>query len=233
MLTRTRADNTSILRRRFLDRLLAQNPTSVLDVGCGPGFNLAGCKEAGIPSVGVETRAEDVDALRNRGYEVVEASAERLPFPDQAYDWVTLRHVAHHMSDLEGGLLEAARVARTGLVLAEPWRDTLLPCQELGLRYDRWVKKQDRRLGAVHDAERPPAYLLELLPEDFRRNAEWETYQRSGTRSLDDLQASMERRLEGLSSEDQDRMDYADILAEASQIGVGHTGTAILVARRT
>jgi SAM-dependent methyltransferase len=232
MATSTWADNASVLRRRFLDRLLAQNPTSVLDVGCGPGFHLAGCREAGIPAVGVETYEEDVASLRARGHEVVRASAEQLPFPDLSFDWVTMRHVAHHLEDLEGGLREAARVAKSGVVIAEPWRDALLPCQELGLRYDRWLKRQDRRLGRVHATERPPAHLLELLPTAFQCDAEWETFQRLGSRPLEDVQASMEERLTGLPDDHADRIEYADILSEASQIGVGHTGTAILVARR-
>jgi len=49
---------------------------------------------------------------------VLQASAERLPFPDQAFDAALAQLVVHFMADPVAGLTEMARVTRTGGVVA-------------------------------------------------------------------------------------------------------------------
>ena len=46
--------------------------------------------------------------------ETVEASVEKLPFPDASFDLVASRFSAHHWRDFEGGIAEARRVAKSG-----------------------------------------------------------------------------------------------------------------------
>ena len=55
---------------------------------------------------------------RNPGAEVLHAPAERLPFPDRAFDAALAQLVVHFMSDPIAGLAEMARVTRTGGVVA-------------------------------------------------------------------------------------------------------------------
>lgn len=51
------------------------------------------------------------------GYVPVLADATNLPFVDNFADVVTLNATIHHCEDMEAGLKEAARIAKTGGIL--------------------------------------------------------------------------------------------------------------------
>jgi SAM-dependent methyltransferase len=94
----------------------------VVDVGCGPGAlttELVARLGAGAVT-SVEPSDSFVAAVRERhpGVTVVHASAEQLPFPDQAFDAALAQLVVHFMSDPVAGLAEMARVTRPGGVVA-------------------------------------------------------------------------------------------------------------------
>lgn len=97
-----------------------------LDVGCGPGAltaELVG-RLGGDAVAAVDPSPSFVAAARARypGVEVQEASAERLPFPDRAFDVALAQLVVHFMADPVAGLAEMARVTRrNGAVAACVW----------------------------------------------------------------------------------------------------------------
>ena len=98
----------------------------VIDVGCGPGALTAELvRRVGPQSVAaVDPSAPFVAATqaRNPGVDVRLASAERLPFPDWAFDAALAQLVVHFMSDPVAGLAEMARVTRDeGVVAACVW----------------------------------------------------------------------------------------------------------------
>ena len=98
----------------------------VIDVGCGPGALTAELvRRVGPQSVAaVDPSAPFVAATqaRNPGVDVRLASAERLPFPDRAFDAALAQLVVHFMSDPVAGLAEMARVTRNdGVVAACVW----------------------------------------------------------------------------------------------------------------
>ena len=98
----------------------------VLDVGCGPGALTAELVARVGPSAvaAVDPSAPFVAAARERnpGVEVVQASAERLPFPALTFDAVVAQLVVHFMPDPNKGLAEMARVTRRdGVVAACVW----------------------------------------------------------------------------------------------------------------
>lgn len=94
----------------------------VLDVGCGPGSLTAELvSRVGPAAVSAVDPSEPFVAAaraRNPGAEVLQASAERLPFPDQAFDAALAQLVVHFMADPVAGLTEMARVTRAGGVVA-------------------------------------------------------------------------------------------------------------------
>ena len=98
----------------------------MLDVGCGPGAlttELVSRVGAGGVSA-VDPSASFVAAARERnpGVDVHQASAERLPFPDQTFDAALAQLVVHFMADPVAGLTEMARVTRPdGVVAACVW----------------------------------------------------------------------------------------------------------------
>jgi SAM-dependent methyltransferase len=98
----------------------------VLDVGCGPGALTAELVTRLGPAavVAVDPSEPFVAAVRLRhpGVNVLQASAERLPFPDRAFDATLAQLVVHFMSDPVAGLAEMARVTRRdGVVAACVW----------------------------------------------------------------------------------------------------------------
>jgi len=98
----------------------------VLDVGCGPGALTAELVlRLGPAAVSAVDPSEPFVAaarMRHPGVDVLQASAERLPFPDQAFDAALAQLVVHFMSDPVAGLAEMARVSRRdGVVAACVW----------------------------------------------------------------------------------------------------------------
>jgi SAM-dependent methyltransferase len=94
----------------------------VLDVGCGPGaltVELVGrLGPAAVSAVDPSEPFVAAARARNPGVEVLRASAEELPFPDDAFDAALAQLVVHFMSDPVAGLAEMSRVTRPGGVVA-------------------------------------------------------------------------------------------------------------------
>ena len=93
-----------------------------LDVGCGPGALTAALAERlGAASVSAVDPSEPfAEACRARlpGVEVVVASAEALPFSDDAFDAVLSQLVVNFMGEPGAGVREMARVTRPGGTVA-------------------------------------------------------------------------------------------------------------------
>jgi SAM-dependent methyltransferase len=94
----------------------------VLDVGCGPGALTTELVERlGAASVAAVDPSESFVAAaraRNPDVDIRQASAEELPFPDDAFDAALAQLVVHFMSDPVAGLAEMRRVTRPGGVIA-------------------------------------------------------------------------------------------------------------------
>ena len=93
-----------------------------LDVGCGPGILTEELvARLGADAVAaVDPSSSFVEAARAKlpGVTVAEASAEALPFPDEAFDATLAQLVVHFMPDPVAGLREMRRVTRPGGVVA-------------------------------------------------------------------------------------------------------------------
>ena len=99
----TQEESHQGLLEGFVELLLAQEPRSVLDVGCGGGGLMRACLARGLAVTGIDRRGERFDrleALAAEGLDVHAGSAYDLPFEGGAFDWVTLRHVPHQRSVL-------------------------------------------------------------------------------------------------------------------------------------
>src|SRR5262249_21352973 len=109
------------LAARFADLAGVRSGQRALDVGCGPGALAAepsgrlGARggRAGDPSAAFTVAAGE----RLPGVAVSVATAERLPFPDGAFDAVLAQLVVHFMADPVAGLREMDRVTRRGGVV--------------------------------------------------------------------------------------------------------------------
>jgi SAM-dependent methyltransferase len=97
-----------------------------LDVGCGPGALTAELvRRLGREAVSAVDPSEPFVAAaraRNPGVEVLVASAEQMPFDDDAFDAALAQLVVHFMTDPGAGIAEMARVTRAGgVVVACVW----------------------------------------------------------------------------------------------------------------
>jgi SAM-dependent methyltransferase len=106
----------------FADFAGIANGNEVLDVGCGPGALTAELVERGGSSAvtAVDPSESFVAALQERHPDVtaLQASAEELPFRDDAFDAALAQLVVHFMRDPVAGLREMVRVTREGGVVA-------------------------------------------------------------------------------------------------------------------
>lgn len=227
-----RVDHSDVLRDRFVARWMQEEPRSALDVGCGAGGVVERLRSRGVRAAGVEASPRAIRGLVEAGLPGARAAAEALPFSDDAFDWVGMRHVPHHLPDLDAALAEATRVARVGVILADPWRDESLPEQRIGRRLDTWMKRQDRRAGRVHEENVAPRALWARLPDPASWSVEYEFLQRVVPLDPETAVAWIESRLEGLADDDPEVAEGRRLLALGIRGEIGATGTALLVARR-
>lgn len=130
----------------------------VVDVGCGPGALTAELAARVGPAAvsAVDPSQPFVAAARARhpGVDVRQGSAERLPFPDHAFDAALAQLVVHFMSDPAAGVAEMRRVTRRGGVVAAcVWdhaggQGPLSPLWDAARALDRDVVDESRLVGS-------------------------------------------------------------------------------------
>jgi demethylmenaquinone methyltransferase / 2-methoxy-6-polyprenyl-1,4-benzoquinol methylase len=107
--------------RRFLVTRLPRDGGHVLDVATGTGLVADELRRRGFLVTGVDQSPEMLAGARRRfgdEVELVEASAESLPFADAAFDHLTFTYLLRYVDDPAATLAELARVVRRGGVVA-------------------------------------------------------------------------------------------------------------------
>lgn len=90
-------------------------PRRVLDVGSGPGEAAARIRDE-LPAevVAVDQSPRMVELARARGIDARLGDVAELPFEDDSFDCVLAAWMLYHVTDLDRGLAEIARVLRPG-----------------------------------------------------------------------------------------------------------------------
>lgn len=107
--------------RRFLVSCLPRDGGHVLDVATGTGLVAAALLERGFRVTGLDQSPEMLARARERFggvVELVEASADELPFPDASFDHLTFTYLLRYVDDAGATLCELARVVRPGGTIA-------------------------------------------------------------------------------------------------------------------
>jgi demethylmenaquinone methyltransferase/2-methoxy-6-polyprenyl-1,4-benzoquinol methylase len=109
--------------RRFLvSRVEAGPADTVLDVATGTGAVVSELLEQkGCTVVGLDQSPEMLAEARRRlprSVELVEGTAESLPFPDGSFDALTFTYLLRYVSDPAATLRELARVVKPGGTIA-------------------------------------------------------------------------------------------------------------------
>jgi demethylmenaquinone methyltransferase/2-methoxy-6-polyprenyl-1,4-benzoquinol methylase len=161
-------------RERAADRAELEPGDSALDVCCGTGdlaFELARRVGSGGVVVGCDFSEPMLELARRtaagRGVGQVRfewADALELPYPDEAFDAVTVGFGARNLADLERGLAELTRVLRPGgrLVILEITQPRRPP---LSTFYLLWFDRIVPVLGAIAGDSDAYAYL----PQSVKR----------------------------------------------------------------
>ena len=109
----------------FYSILRMLDAQSVLDVGTATGRNLRGLKEA-LPHLsvyGVEPVAALIHQAVQKGNDafgpILQASGEKLPFPDASFDVVCEFAVLHHVADPRAVVKEMLRVAKRAVFISD------------------------------------------------------------------------------------------------------------------
>ena len=124
----------------------------VLDIGAGAGHTALALAPR-VASVVVTDPVEGMLKAARRVFaeagvsnaEFLNASAERLPFPDASFDIVTSRLAAHHFDDVPLAMREIARVLRSGGRFI--FVDTTAP---VDAEAARWQDEAERLRDATH-----------------------------------------------------------------------------------
>lgn len=107
--------------RRFLVSRLPRDGGRVLDVATGTGLVAAELLARGFDVTGVDQSVDMLASARERfgpRIELVEASAEALPFTSESFDHLTVTYLLRYVADPAATLVELARVVRPGGVVA-------------------------------------------------------------------------------------------------------------------
>ena len=131
------------VHRAMMEALGPLGEERVLEVGCGTGTLTMALSERARHAIGVDPAPRMVAIAarkaRWRSASFAVASAEELPFEDNAFGGAVASMTLHHWADAGQGLAELARVLRPGGTLAIADIDLPSPA--------RWVL---RRLGQSH-----------------------------------------------------------------------------------
>jgi SAM-dependent methyltransferase len=126
-------------RALALEAVLETEPRRVLEVGCGEG-ELAERLTAEVEAVvAIDQSPRMVELSRARAVDARVADVQELPFPDASFDVALAAWMLYHVTDLDRGLAELARVLRPGgrLVAVTNGHDHLQELFALG-GIDHW-----------------------------------------------------------------------------------------------
>jgi SAM-dependent methyltransferase len=94
---------------------LAPKPAEcILDLGCGDGQLTERIAATGASVVGIDASPQMVATARKRGVKADKGTAEKLPYPEHAFDAVFSNAVLHWVRGQDDMLSEVRRVLRSG-----------------------------------------------------------------------------------------------------------------------
>jgi SAM-dependent methyltransferase len=121
------ARHASILRR--IRRLAHSDTPMVLNIGIGDGNFEQIVRDLGWPISSLDPDPQAVDRLKAQGVQAEAGSIDKIPFPDEQFDFVVASEVLEHLTPEErhSGLREIKRVLkpRGYLVGTVPYREDL------------------------------------------------------------------------------------------------------------
>ncbi|MEM6675313.1 MAG: methyltransferase domain-containing protein [Planctomycetota bacterium] len=219
----------SRLRSAFLDWLVELGAENVLDLGAGRGELVEALGARGIDAEGIEADPDRHATATALGRSVAMGSAYRVARPDASVGWVTLRHVLHHLERPEAALQEALRLAREGVLIAEPISLAGVAMHDANARLERALRALDRARGAVHGPDLSPERIAALLPDTAE--VEIRIHALLTPLPADEIEALVRVSSAGVDIGPEQRADIDAALAAAARGAIAPSGSAMIAAR--
>lgn len=112
--------NSWVSRKNYLYEVFLKGK-KVIDLGCGEGEILT---HDPVNFIGVDINKSALERLKKKGLQVIEASVDSVPVPDQSFDVVLCNNIIEHLTvDQAYNLIrEAQRILRPGgeLIIITP-----------------------------------------------------------------------------------------------------------------
>ncbi len=145
-----RLSNVDDKERTLIRSILREtNPSSILDLACGPATEKTGYDKYGlnINYTGLDASVYMINIAKQRhpDAKLLRAKAQELPLRDNTFDAVLLKHILEHLLNYEGAINEALRVARDTVII--DFFHTLLPIpRDIPLKdrrgfYNNWYSR--------------------------------------------------------------------------------------------
>lgn len=150
-----------------MEWLLTKNPRSVLDLGAGSGALVAELNAAGVSASGIENSRQALERAKEAGLPIVDGQIDSPSTAIPSADWITIRHVLHHLEQPARVLLRASAAARVGIVAAEPLADEGFPRYEWTRRLEALTRRLDRESGMNHGPDLTASQLVPMFPSDW------------------------------------------------------------------
>jgi len=142
----------------MLARRYGKRGARLLEVGSGLG-HLVGQLEDTFETYGLDLNHWAVDQSRSvvNKTTLQTASAQELPFTDNSFNVVIIKHIVEHLPDPQKAIQEIGRITEKGgtLILATPNLDSLLK----PWKGDKWIGYQD----PTHISLKRPAEWLSFI----------------------------------------------------------------------
>lgn len=106
--------------RIYVRREFNEKAKTLLDVACGTAPEYTGLqkKRPDIEYTGLDITPKLVDYCKAKGINVVNASANDIPFGDNSFDIVHTRHSLEHMKHFKDAIREFIRVAKMNIYIS-------------------------------------------------------------------------------------------------------------------
>lgn len=115
-----RVDSITLSRSKIFESWISDG-SMVLDVGCGNGNIMAYlAKKSYSFFVGIDVSLTACRFSSKKGFDVVQATADKLPFRSRSFDHALCSEVLEHTLNSEEVLLEIERVAKKEVLIAIP-----------------------------------------------------------------------------------------------------------------
>jgi SAM-dependent methyltransferase len=129
------SSRTTLKKIELIKRHVCANPEKIklLDVGCGKGYFVKACIEAGIDAQGIDLSTTAINIAREMGLPCqvgkIEDIASELPQFDVVTNWATIEHVPDPLSTVKAmaSLLKPKGSLFLDTGIGSDWLDNLLP----------------------------------------------------------------------------------------------------------